>query len=57
MVGLHDDQIPGGAELDATSGFPQHPHRGFETVTYVVKGLIDHADTGGASGRYSDSDV
>jgi len=57
MVGLHDDFIPGGSELDATPGFPQHPHRGFETVTYVLKGIIDHADTLGASGRYSDGDV
>jgi len=57
MAGLHDDDIPPGSELDATPGFPQHPHRGFETITYVVNGVVDHADTLGASGRYSNGDV
>ncbi len=37
--------------------FPQHPHRGFETVTYVRQGLIDHADSMGAAARYGRGDV
>jgi redox-sensitive bicupin YhaK (pirin superfamily) len=42
---------------EVVPGFPAHPHRGFETVTVVRRGLIDHSDSLGAAARYGHGDV
>ncbi|MDO0933718.1 pirin family protein [Streptomyces sp. DG2A-72] len=55
---VHFDHL---GEVDLAPGEPKgtpwHPHRGFETVTYVIDGIVDHQDSNGGSGRIADGDT
>ena len=42
---------------DYIAGFPPHPHRGIETVTYMLQGEFEHEDSTGAKGKMSSGDV
>jgi len=42
---------------DYVAGFPEHPHRGFETVSYMIKGSIAHRDNHGGKGIVTDGGV
>ena len=42
---------------DYLKGFPWHPHRGIETITYILKGDVEHGDNLGNNGVISDGDV
>lgn len=42
---------------DYIAGFPPHPHRGIETVTYMLKGEFEHQDSTGAKGNMKSGDV
>ena len=42
---------------DYIKGFPMHPHRGIETVTYMIEGLVNHKDSMGNSGSIGAGDI
>ena len=44
------DDFRGDAPADYLKGFPWHPHRGIETITYVLAGEVDHGDSLGNQG-------
>ena len=55
---VHMDQM---GEVDYAPGEPKgtpwHPHRGFETVTYIIDGVFDHQDSHGGGGTITDGDT
>jgi redox-sensitive bicupin YhaK (pirin superfamily) len=51
------DDFRGETPGEYQAGFPWHPHRGIETITYVLKGSVDHADSLGNAGTISAGDV
>ena len=51
------DEIHSSDPADYASGFPQHPHRGFETVSYVLRGGFEHRDNAGNHGLIADGGV
>jgi quercetin 2,3-dioxygenase len=42
---------------DYLAGFPWHPHRGIETITYVLAGTVEHGDSMGNRGAIASGDV
>jgi quercetin 2,3-dioxygenase len=51
------DDFRGDAPRDYMAGFPWHPHRGIETITYVLAGTVDHGDSLGNRGSLKAGDV
>jgi redox-sensitive bicupin YhaK (pirin superfamily) len=51
------DHFASSNRQDYEAGFPLHPHRGIDTVTYVLRGEVQHKDTLGNSGRIGAGDV
>lgn len=54
---LLDEMGPVILEKEETKGASAHPHRGFETVTYVIDGSFEHKDSKGHSGKLHSGDV
>ncbi|GAP15979.1 pirin-related protein [Longilinea arvoryzae] len=51
------DDFRGEKPEDYIAGFPWHPHRGIETITYVIEGSVEHMDSVGNSGAIRPGDV
>ena len=51
------DEFRSDNKNDYIGGFPPHPHRGIETVTYMLQGEFEHEDSTGAKGRMTSGDV
>lgn len=51
------DEFASDDSSDYIAGFPEHPHRGFETVTYMLEGQMEHRDHMGNVGRIGPGDV
>jgi redox-sensitive bicupin YhaK (pirin superfamily) len=51
------DDFTSGNPVDYEAGFPLHPHRGIETVTYVLKGEVQHRDTLGNAGSIGAGEI
>ncbi len=54
---LLDEMGPMDLEPGEAKGAPDHPHRGFETVTYILSGRFEHKDSQGNSGKLNPGDV
>src|SRR5687767_10333 len=54
---LLDEMGPSDLKPGEAKGAPDHPHRGFETVTYLLEGEMKHKDSTGRSGKLSAGDV
>lgn len=52
-----DEMGPIQFQPGSRAGFPDHPHRGFETVTYLLDGAFEHKDSNGNKGRLGPGDV
>ena len=51
------DDFRGARPEDSPPGFPWHPHRGIETITYVLDAKVDHGEASGIAGKSSPGDV